>query len=193
MKVENDITLPTKRVTLIVYNNQNDCYMYGFFPIITTECEYHHIYVTSDDEIKVNDFIKCPYGVEQVAEVTDIGYFCVGNNFHFSSCRKIIKTTDTRLKSLVHNNKFPEDGVYMNLPQPSLTFIKKWIKEYNKDYGDNIIKDSWNKEEYEKGMRLAFQAGNRRGYCERSIMGNIGATCDEPDENKWIKNNIKDL
>jgi hypothetical protein len=39
-------------------------------------------------------------------------------------------------------------------------------------------------------IRLTFQAGARRGYCQRSIMSNIGATCEEPDEEDWIKENL---
>jgi hypothetical protein len=42
----------------------------------------------------------------------------------------------------------------------------------------------------EKQIRLAFQAGARYGYCKRSIMSNIGATCKEPDEDNWIKENL---
>tara|TARA_R110000851_G_scaffold280281_1_gene433591 strand:+ start:734 stop:1417 length:684 start_codon:yes stop_codon:yes gene_type:complete len=41
-----------------------------------------------------------------------------------------------------------------------------------------------------KQIRLTFQAGSRRGYCQRSIMSNIGATCEEPDEEGWIKENL---
>jgi len=39
-------------------------------------------------------------------------------------------------------------------------------------------------------IRKAFQAGARRGYCQRSIMANVGATCEEPDEDTWIKQNL---
>jgi hypothetical protein len=39
-------------------------------------------------------------------------------------------------------------------------------------------------------IRLTFQAGARRGYCQRSIMSNIGATCEEPNEEDWIKENL---
>ena len=42
----------------------------------------------------------------------------------------------------------------------------------------------------EQQLRLAFQAGARRWYCQRSIMANIGATCNEPDEDKWIEDNL---
>ena len=43
------------------------------------------------------------------------------------------------------------------------------------------------KKNHEQALRLAFQAGARRGYCLRSKMANIGATCDEPDEDEWIE------
>jgi|TARA_R110000851_G_scaffold196444_2_gene347386 hypothetical protein len=41
-----------------------------------------------------------------------------------------------------------------------------------------------------KQIRLAFQAGARRGYCQRSIMSSIGATCEEPAEEDWIKEKL---
>lgn len=43
----------------------------------------------------------------------------------------------------------------------------------------------------ENNLRLAFQAGARRGHCLRSKTANVGATCYEPDENKWIEDNYK--
>jgi hypothetical protein len=40
--------------------------------------------------------------------------------------------------------------------------------------------------EYEDTLRSTFKAGARRGYCQRSIMANIGATCKEQDEDSYI-------
>jgi hypothetical protein len=47
---------------------------------------------------------------------------------------------------------------------------------------------SFNEKRYsEEDLRKAFQAGARRGYCQRSIMANVGATCNEPDEDNYIQ------
>lgn len=99
-----------------------------------------HLYITSDEEIKVGDYSIGDEGIFGPYEKGDM----LPNN-----SKKIIVTTDTSLK-------FGEDvpGIirYKSLPQPSQQFIEKYIEEYNKS---NIIADilvEYEEASYEKWL-----------------------------------------
>jgi len=90
-----------------------------------------HLYITSDDKIKKDDdvlFVK--YGTIHKA-VHD-------NHFEFikGDCKKIIATTDSSLTTGKGLDSF--SGKPDTLPQPSQSFIEKYVEKYNKG---NIITD----------------------------------------------------
>jgi hypothetical protein len=41
-----------------------------------------------------------------------------------------------------------------------------------------------------KDMQKSFEAGARFGYCQKSIMANVGASCREPNWSNWSEQNL---
>ena len=106
--------------------------------------EYQHLYIISDDEIKLFD---CVYNnkeniVEQINSKTQL-IFVLEENKENKTFKKIIATTDTSLKLyesevLASSSGFSLKTENIYLPQPSEQFIQKYIEEYNKG---NVITD----------------------------------------------------
>ena len=85
--------------------------------------EYQHLYIVNNDKIKIGDY-----------------YINNGNLLHCSEIKirsgskKVIASTNTNLTiGMTEGNVF-----YINLPQPSDSFIQKYIKSYN---AKNVITD----------------------------------------------------
>jgi len=89
-----------------------------------TERKYQHLYILSDDEINEGDW--CLDTLHN--HVFQFGVFRGSSN----SNKKIISTTNEFLE-IVSEGINP---VYQKLPQPSQSFIEKYVEEYNKG---NII------------------------------------------------------
>lgn len=91
------------------------------------ECQ--HLYIISDEEIKVGNWI---YRYEDKKVFQSKSYFSEGNPLKKGLITKIIATTD---KSITINgyDSLDEDAVVnCYLPQIPQQFIEKWIEEYNK-------------------------------------------------------------
>jgi hypothetical protein len=106
-----------------------------------------NLYIITDDEIKESEFgVNLSSGsLFKVLKVRNEGYDVewitggnIGNNIEFNSIaepKKIIATTNT---SLNEESRFNGKAWENLLPQPSKSFINKFIEEYNKG---NIITD----------------------------------------------------
>ena len=122
--------------------------------------EYVYLYILSNDKIKESDWCYVKWGVDingkdlfKVAQCTKIGalgihYFdeismCWGS--HELNAMKIIATTDTSL--IIGVPQF----IKGYLPQPSQSFIEKYVTEYNKG---NVITDVL--VEYENNYDLCY-------------------------------------
>ena len=81
----------------------------------------YELYITSNEEIKKNDWVINYSGV--IAQWGGLG------DLH--GCKKIIATTDTSLKVIKLSN-LGENWKDIPLPQPSQEFIRYFIEEYNK-------------------------------------------------------------
>lgn len=95
-----------------------------------------HLYFLSDEEIKEGDWFlmngciirqckstnKEPYTIHTVVDTTR-------GIHHVSVCEKIIATTD---KSLIVAKDTEIVSIEYNLPQPSQSFVEKYVEEYNK-------------------------------------------------------------
>jgi len=160
-----------------------------------------HLYFLSDDEIKEDDWYLFNDSIHQLRR----------GDIASTNCKKIIATTDTSLSSITHST-YPSGNTtgvrtLVELPQPSISFIEKYIKEYNNNIPitdvlveywahteeypqlkvnskDNTItikkvKDSWSREEVELHCRIAFYAG----------MANTPMT-GEKILNEWIESNL---
>ena len=93
-----------------------------------------HLYILSDEEIKEGDWYLVSGGVG-----LKIGaYKSDGNTPINDWCKKIIATTDSSIK-IVYDGKTPisENWNGYLLPQPSQSFIDKFVEEYN--YRGDVI------------------------------------------------------
>jgi len=144
--------------------------------------EAQHLYITSDDEIKVDDYYyHTKYNhIVQNRAIPNMDMFKVG-------CRKIIATTDKSLSSLEepHKDEFGDMryNKFTSLSQPSESFIKVFIDEYNKG---NVIKEVM-VEYVEDGIcRFHKRAG---GYTDEMIKGGLKVN---PKDNTITIRKIKD-
>ena len=92
---------------------------------------YYHLFITSDDKIEVGDWLIYQNKV----------YHHSKNSFQgvdFTECKKIIATTDTSLSISTYYPQFTVDKspIETKFPQPSQSFIQKFIEAYNK--GESI-------------------------------------------------------
>lgn len=127
------LSVATKRLDLIPYELElNDNY----------NNKPQHIYILSDDEIKDKDWFINNDGLWQCNN----GIIPTGLN-----PRKIIATTDKSLtiNSYDENNEFTG---FIYLPQPSESFIQKYIESYNKG---EIIADVL--VEYEEILKCLYE------------------------------------
>lgn len=104
---------------------------------------YQHLYILSDDEIKEGDWFIANQGVFQCLEIVGGDYpYKISNQYNKGEIQykskhwfgnKIIATTD---KYIMYHDKTPigenVNGLYKILPQPSPSFIQKYIEEWNK-------------------------------------------------------------
>ena len=140
-----DIVLTPDTKKLLIFQHQN-----------CTEVA-QHLYITSDEEIKVDDHVIVPmldgeFVAALVVDISKTGYAIFGNyakvldlGCKVSECRKIIATTD--VLSIYKANI--EIGLF--IPKLSKKFIEAYIKAYNKG---NIITDV--AVEYENTVRNRF-------------------------------------
>ena len=135
------VILPSnKKASNILLKDNKELYFQYKEPLTNYKCQ--HLYITSDDEIKENDWCydKILNIVFQTDKHTDFKYINQTDNV-----LKIIATTDSSLTMLKkfgeysndnHERDFPEYPI--PLPKPSQSFIEVFVREYNKG---NIITD----------------------------------------------------
>jgi hypothetical protein len=84
-----------------------------------------HLYILSDEEIEEEDWC---YGMDGIFQ-----YKGKINLPDIELPKKIIATTDRSLKVFIHTTMAIDmDDCYESLPQPSQSFIEKFVEEYNK-------------------------------------------------------------
>lgn len=93
-----------------------------------------HLYILSDDEIKEGDWC-IELGFNRIFQVEKESL----TKDYIKNCKKIIATTNTSLGlSDVGKAGYFIDEFHPILPQPSQSFIEKYVTEYNKG---NVITD----------------------------------------------------
>ena len=107
-----------------------------------------HLYITSDDEIKVGDWYLIEFNGLKITQCTSEEELISLDKR--TDCKKIIATTDTSLKDICFMcNGMKEylknicsecdgEGVLQNLPQPSESFTRAYIESYN---NGNVIEN----------------------------------------------------
>ena len=96
---------------------------------------YKHLYITSDEEIKVGDWM---YSQMDGYPTQWDGDLSESKNPKEYGYNKIISTTDKSITTPGYNSFDEDDICNCYLPQPSQQFIEKYIEEYNKG---NVITD----------------------------------------------------
>lgn len=105
----------------------------------------HHLYITTDDEIKEGDWVYCEWSeysrkVYKVNEIKADSYIDTNGYMHVKKqqnfrIQKIIATTDPELTYCVgkctNDWATEEDNLYAPLPKLSKDFIGTWADEYN--------------------------------------------------------------
>lgn len=115
LKATTVVMLPTnQRASICKGITTNRLYLYNNGYNLQINCQ--HLYFLSDEKIKEGDW----YLTFQNGSVIGEPRKCEDSSYDFTNCKKIIATTDESL----------------NLPQPSQSFLQKYVKEYNKG---NII------------------------------------------------------
>ncbi len=115
---------------------------------------YQHLYIISDDEIKEGDwYITDNNRILQCKEVLmDIVYGKGDYGRNKSGIKgKIITTTGSSLIITIY-----EKGSWRNLPQPSQSFIEKYVESYNK--GQQIV-----------DVMVEYITHNRSGFEDPSV------------------------
>lgn len=164
-------------------------------------CQKQHLYVVSDEEIKTGDWYLDLQGRINYPILSGHEYWGLRTDY-----KKIIATTDSLLQYAIDKSPYPME-VY-GLPQPSQSFINKFISEYNKgniienvlvEYyecpfykgqlkisnKDNTItikrvKDSWNREE------LVIKI---KEFAEKFV-ANTNTAYKQKDISDWIEQNL---
>ena len=87
----------------------------------------HHLYILSEEEIKEGDWVITT--ISEIDVYNQIEKF--ENKCDKLYCKKIIATTDTSLR-IGGNTGRRENGISIPIPQPSESFIQKYVEKYNK-------------------------------------------------------------
>lgn len=173
-----------------------------------------HLYILSDEEIKEGDwYYNYDYNyIKQCLEmdkelIKNALFYELGSTvFDYSKdCKKIIASTDKSLGLLEIEQDFIKeycekggiDEVMVDFDNICKDEIQKKVC-YNCKEDCNLVpkispnntititpvKDSWDREEYETGLRKAFQAGENYGSLPFSSNKNV------LDQDAWIKENL---
>lgn len=156
-------------------------------PIIL-DSENFHIYILSDDEIKEGDWFINFNNIPTKFSETNGGT----SKYIKDNCLKIIATTDESLL-------FKLGGLYpVSLPQPSQSFIEKYVESYNK--GMIITNVMIEYEEYDNGYLIqsmeAYETAliNCRDIEQRlKINPKDNTITIKRVKNSWNKEEVRDL
>jgi len=115
--------------------------------LLNYDFEPQHLYILSDEQTKKGDY-NVPSDFSKTSDISKTSKEDLPVvNDKSNNYKKIIATTDTNLKIEVADEgwKSADPGgwneykpIYKSLPQPSESFIQKYVEEYNKG---NIITD----------------------------------------------------
>lgn len=151
--------------------------------------EQKHLYITSDEEIKEGDWCidsitKTPFQVKSIER---------NRLVYPEGSKKIITTTDKSLKLEIdgsRGNLLPDVSFDIELPQPSQSFIKKYVKEYNEG---NIINDVLVEYEYQYHSSKEFYGKNASWVsCDKKQYNLIKETIPTCPVRETLKVNSKD-
>lgn len=150
----------------------------GFIKEVNPEYfQKQHLYILSDEEIKEGD-----YCIEFIKGIPTNVLQIKGHDFkrclhNYKKLKKIIATTDKslticdgcKLKLPLENKTHPSGKIlrinHIELPQPSQSFIQKFIEEHNKS--NNITEVTVEYEQYDFDEEWSEASGAYETYKER--------------------------
>ncbi len=172
------VMLPTEKAenSLLLCNNKELRYVKGYFTqeyLKSENRKSYHLYIISDDEIKEGDWcIKETSMFTEKFIIQAKGYGDI--NSTTALWRKIIATTDNSLFVTQQNDHLGQ--AIIQLPQPSESFIQKYVEEHNKG---NVITD----------VMVEYQAYRKDG-CPFYLQPN--GLLQAHDEHGWETLDVKD-
>jgi len=101
-----------------------------------------HLYFLSNEEIKMGDLIL--HKLDREPQIYKRGIYINEDPYSYGY-KKVISTTNKFLYTLDEPD-FPDLSFHTSLPEPSDSFIQKYVEEYNKGY---VIKEVLVEWEYE--------------------------------------------
>jgi hypothetical protein len=122
------VMLPTEKASGIYLDTYGTLHNLNYKRGVDTSGTPQHLYILSDDEIKEDDWYYNRYGHIHQFKGNDTFDMIYGG-------KKIIATTD---ESLMYNYESYSVNGKAQYPQPSQSFIEKYVEEYNKG---NMITD----------------------------------------------------
>ena len=166
------------------------------------DSENQHLYFLSDEEIKEGDYV--------IEDIGGVVYGPIDRESIVENPKKIIATTDTslRLTEIVKEDDSIEFPYITSLPQPSQSFIQKFVEEYNKG---NVITEVLVEYEVDDGymevksylkvnskdntitIRKAKDSWSREEVIEllhRRMEYTFGGDYDKSTTDKWIEENL---
>ena len=125
------VMLPTKKADGVLYLDDTQS-----GKLFISKAGNRHLYILSDEEINEGNWCE-DNGV--IYQIKDKNHLLTVLNF--GNAKKIIATTDKSLSPRIHKGEtvdesYPKEFRNSILPQPSQSFIQKYVEEYNKG---NII------------------------------------------------------
>jgi len=122
------VMLPTEKASNICLSNKGNLQLLLDNSSKNTnnhfEGIYQHLYITSDDEIKEDDWYIW-LNNNQICKAEEM-IMTINHHIKNGHIKKIIATTDESL-----NIENPRNGIIHSLPQPSQSFIERYVESYN--------------------------------------------------------------
>lgn len=149
----------------------------------------YHLYILSDDKVKNGDYV-CPVNYQGVwtfqKAPCPLPYW--GNS---KECQKVIATTDFSLKQFIPhmdcNGQGCDDCLNRLLPQPSQSFVDKYVAEYNKG---NVITEVM--VEYDELPNL-WDEKKEFGECKLKVNPKDNTITIKKIKDSWTRDEVANL
>ena len=130
------VMLPTDKITNLILETKNNNLFFTTSDIINSIMQYQHLYILSDEEIKVNDYQYCK--LHSITKASNLLWTKQEN------CKKIIVTTNPELiiKDWLKIGNDMKGGKYEQLnyiPQIPQEFIQEFIKANGKGFEEVLV------------------------------------------------------
>lgn len=166
--------------------------LYNCLKGIDCRFDAQHLYILSDEDIKEGDWVECNKQIYQ------------HNSRAYSTAeKKIIATTDTSLLSnkvlRYREGNLGEATDYLPLPQPSQSFIEKYIEKYNKGKRITGVMVEYEGFECSNGHYMNHQTVCNYPHCEQNnypkfkVSSKDNTITIKPVKDSWNRDEVDSL